>query len=139
VVDFERLDAAIEHAVEHPAEFDMASWFSQKKGCGTTACLAGTAAAQAGWLPVWTDIGPGRSNAYAVRHPDTGEQRRIVDVGAQVLGLYANVDDADDEDDSSFIFFAGSLANVILIRNGWARDRGVPERTFDLQPVADDG
>lgn len=125
-INFARLDAAITNAAEHPDEFNMGTWFS-KTDCGTTACLAGTAAVQAGWLPVWAPGDCGMSDAVEVCNPDTGEKHGVQEVGAELLGLHLEEGSVEDE---SYIFYALNLAHVIDIRNEWARDAGVAERTW---------
>lgn len=124
-INFERLDAAITHGFEHPEEFNMGTWYS-KTDCGTTACLAGTAAVQAGWVPVWSTGDCGMSDAIEVRDPETGEMRAVQDLAAELLGLWT--DGAGEGE--TFIFFAGDLDEVIRVRNRWAREAGVPERAW---------
>lgn len=121
-IDFERLDAAITYAVEHPAEFDMSMWFVQTgcgTGCGTTACLAGTVVAlEGGWTPIWSAVG-GDREAYNVRRGD--ELRKVADLGAELLGLTQA---------QEYIFFAEDLDEVIATRNEWAAATGIPARTW---------
>jgi hypothetical protein len=118
-IDFERLDAAITYAVEHPAEFDMSMWFAQSTGCGTTACLAGTAVAlEGGWTPIWSRT-YGDLEAYEVRRGD--ECRNVADLAVELLGLNS---------DQERIFYCEGLDIIIEARNEWAAEAGVPERTW---------
>lgn len=123
-IDFERLDAAITYAVEHPNEFDMGSFF-RRRGCGTTACLAGTAAIQAGWKPVWSsdaDDWP-REETWAVTI-DGESEKETFDVAADLLGF--------DDDIAEAFFFAPDLATVIAMRNERAVAAGIPARTWQV-------
>jgi hypothetical protein len=114
-INFERLDDAITYGFEHPDEFEMRSWFERWK-CGTTACLAGTAALQDGWRPVF------KSDFTATSTVERGGRSEHVEhVAAALLGL------ADDQCD---IFGSDNLDEVIDIRNRWAVEAGVPERTW---------
>lgn len=126
-IAFDRLDEAITWAVAHPEEFNMAHWFA-RTSCGTTACLAGTIAVQAGYKPVW-DFSDG---ANCVQLPD-GPKEDVWTVAARLLGFdsYYHLD-TDDEDPLDGLFYAGSLPGVIAVRNAWAREAGTPERTGDL-------
>jgi hypothetical protein len=118
-INFERLDAAITYAAEHPAEFDMDSWFAHTD-CGTTACLAGTVALQAGWKPVF--YGDGFTTTSIVK---LGERTSFASaVSNEILGL--------DDVEHGHIYGADDLADVIRIRNAWAVEAGVPERTWSL-------
>lgn len=120
-INFERLDATITYAVEHPERFDFGSWF-EKTSCGTTACIAGTAAWLAGWEPVFD----GEVVALAALAEDVvkdGERRYTYDLAAELLGL------TDDQANELFVG-AGGLRTAIKIRNEWAAEAGVPERTW---------
>lgn len=133
MIKFEPLDDAITYAAEHPAEFYMQAWFKQTE-CGTTACLAGTIALQAGWAPTgWTTT---RANGEP---PKAGESRAsrvlkdsridtVSSVAAEVLGLNEVFDSRLLDE----LFHAENLARVIRIRNRLAADAGVPERTWTV-------
>lgn len=129
MIDFERLDAAITYAVEHPERFDFATWF-ERKTCGTTACLAGTVAWQAGWSPIFTDqnenpVPPDdpRVNVTAADVVRDGETKYVFYVARDLLGL--------DEDQADELFVnAGGIEGVIAARNMFAGDAGLPERTW---------
>ncbi len=114
-INFERLDAAITHAVENPDEFDMGSWF-ERSTCGTTACLAGTVAVQAGWTPVFGEWLQAEDVVRdGVRHP-------VWDVARELLGF--------SEDDADRFFYATGIGYVIVLRNRYAAERGVAERSW---------
>lgn len=118
-INFERLDAAITYAAEHPAEFAMEFWFERTPGCGTTACLAGTAATQAGWQPVFEEDDEA-DLADTVR---LGDREQLVEsVATELLGLSWR--------QGLRMFSASDLDHVIRIRNEWAAEAGVPERTW---------
>lgn len=121
MINFERLDAAITYAVEHPEEFDMGDWF-KRTDCGTTACLAGTVAIQAGWSPAEFCADDG--TAFAQRN---GIRKAVPAVARGLLGL-VGPDRLGD-----YIFFLRDLAEVIDVRNRWARDAGVAERSWAVQ------
>lgn len=119
-IDFERLDAAITYAVEHPDEFDMSMWFAKTTGCGTTACLAGTVVAlEGGWTPVWAALGLDLE-AHNVRRGH--EIRKVVDLALELLGL--------EGDEQENIFYSEDLTEVIARRNEWAAKAGIPARTW---------
>lgn len=122
MINFERLDAAITYAADHPDEFYMGEWYRRGPLCTTTACLAGTAAMQAGWQPVFDDVLSPITTSVVTRD---GRTEHIEHVAAELLGL--------DEDDCT-IFIASNLADVIRTRNRWARQAGIPERSW--QPAA---
>lgn len=118
-INFERLDAAITYAAEHPNEFDMSMWYLDGPCCGTTACLAGTVVAQeGGWKPVWRRYGDVREAYVVSRGAETAQVWRLA---ADLLGL---------EYGQTEIFHVADLSGVIGIRNRWARAVGVPERTW---------
>jgi hypothetical protein len=119
-IDFERLDAAITFAAQRPAEFEMRTWFNITD-CGTTACLAGTVAIQAGWQPVFD---PSAVFEFVERD---GRTRPVWRVADELLGI-----GPDDGTDNTDIYGAYDLAEVIDIRNRWARMAGLSERTWDL-------
>jgi len=130
VIDFERLDAAITYASEHPAEFDMYTWFKQTR-CGTTACLAGTALLQAGYEPRFTasgraedvDLLDADGDPYSITAAwRDGVAYPVSETAAELLGL--TVDQADE------IFNLADLDEVIEMRNHWAAEAGVPERIW---------
>lgn len=129
MIRFEPLDAAITYAAAHPDEFAMQSWFRQTD-CGTTACLAGTLALQAGWTPAnWTTeraTGEASDGRRAARVMKDGRFSGVSAVATEILGL-------NEFSDLTLIlnlFFAPNLAAVIRIRNGLARQAGVPERDW---------
>ena len=126
MTNFEKLDAAITYGVEHPEEFDMNDWMVLKS-CGTTACLAGTAAHLNGWKPThFRPLDPGDPDdsigfAYVTKG---GVEKVIEHVGRDELGLtQAQADD---------IFYADDIAEVIQIRNAYARAENVPERIWQV-------
>lgn len=114
MVNYEKLDTAIDHAVAYPEEFDMGTW-GRSGSCGTVACLAGTTALLDGWQFLYaSESGRIRKN---------GVERYVQSVAMDVLGL----------DTSEIrIFYRISLESVIERRNEWARRDGVPERAWDL-------
>ncbi len=116
VINFERLDAAITWGFEHPDEFYMGSWY-ERTACGTTACLAGTAAAQAGWEPKFNAVGIAE---YVVRD---GVVRAVWAVAREYLGL--------TEDQASVMFFATNIHGVLAERNRLAVAAGVPWRYWE--------
>ena len=121
MTDFERLDEAITYAAEHPNEFDMNSWFNVKP-CGTTACLAGTAAMLAGWKPALdgSDYFPGEWDS--VVKPGMTEPQQAEDVAMSIF---------DFTEVQSSIFYLPDLWSVIQRRNEWAVKEGHPERQWD--------
>jgi hypothetical protein len=138
VINFERLDTAITYAAEHPAEFDMWDWFKETS-CGTVACLAGTALIQAGYEPRFSASGriklttvvrtyvdgtyeAGTYEAEAAAVWREGVAYPVAETAAELLGL--------DEDQADEVFNVGDLGQVIEVRNRWAAERGVPERTW---------
>lgn len=48
------LKSALDHITAHPEEWDQEKW-AEKTACGTSCCLAGHAAIQAGYELDWTD------------------------------------------------------------------------------------
>lgn len=121
MVDFERLDAAITYAVEHPEQIDMGAWF-ERSSCGTTACLAGTVALQAGWSPIFVDV-IGDVDVTDGDVVKDGERRYVKHVAAEILGL-----DPSQTDD--LFIHAGDVKFVIEYRNKFAAAAGVPQRTW---------
>ena len=130
MINFERLDAAITYAAAHPAKFDMYTWFKQTR-CGTTACLAGTALLQAGYEPRFTASGRAEDlelfdedgDPYAITAVWLdGVAYPVSETAAELLGL--TDDQADD------IFNLADLDEVIEMRNAWAAESGVPERSW---------
>lgn len=118
-IDFLRLDAAITYIVEHPDEYDFGTYY-EKTACGTTCCLAGGIAARDGWAPVWYD---GEDNTSDV--VKDGVKRYTKHVAAELLGL--------TEGEASRLFvLSGGLPGIIWVRNTWAREAGLPERTWDI-------
>lgn len=132
MLNFDVLDAAISYAAGHPDEFYMQAWF-KRADCGTTACLAGTIAVQAGWEPT------GWSLARANGEPPNGETRTsqvvkdgrndaVSAVAADILGLNPVLDHRIVDS----LFHAANLAEVIRLRNRYAADASVPERVWSL-------
>lgn len=123
MVNFEPLDDGITYAVEHPEGIDFGYFFA-KTPCGTTACLGGTIAQQAGWRPVW---GPGDDDDTSDVEK-AGEVRYAREVAADLIGA---------DSDQAFVLFilTGTLNRAIELRNHWAAEAGVPERTWDLSAV----
>lgn len=132
-INFERLDAAITYAAAHPAEFDMWDWFKETS-CGTVACLAGTALIQAGYEPRFSASGriklttvvrtyfDGTYEAEAAAVWREGVAYPVAETAAELLGL--------TEEQADEIFNACDLVEVIEVRNRWAAERGIPERTW---------
>lgn len=108
-IDFERLDAAIDWAVEHPDEFDYAVFFG-RTDCGTTACL--TRASNR----------PGRRSC---RREKDGDVRYAKDVAAEVVGL-------DNAQATSLFIGAGGLRGAIDVRNQLAAAARVPGRFWTV-------
>lgn len=132
MIKFEPLDDAITYAAEHPDEFYMQAWFKQTD-CGTTACLAGTIALQAGWAPTgWraerATAEPSNGELRAAQVIKDGKTDRVSGVAADLLGL----DEIRDHRLLDDLFHAVNLTAVIRIRNRLARDQGVPERTWTV-------
>lgn len=123
MVDFERLDAAITFAVEHPERIDMGTWFA-RTDCGTTACLAGTVALQAGWTPVF-DHETYNLRGLIVTHEVAkgGETQYVKEVAAEVVGL-------DQVQADDMFLHAGDIRGAIAYRNEFAAAAGLPERTW---------
>jgi hypothetical protein len=127
VIRLQPLDNAITYAAEHPGEFYMQAWF-KRTDCGTTACLAGTIALQAGWEPTgWLQAHPSES-FRAAQVIKGGEVDRVSGVAADILGL----DELRDYRLLDDLFHAPNLAAVIRIRNRVAADQGVPERAWTV-------
>lgn len=120
-IDFGRLDAAITYAHEHPKQFNMNTWLASWE-CGTTACLAGTVALQAGWTPVWELNGGPSDGATAVEVTKGSDCRFVGEVAEELLGF--------DEQAESDFFYAEDLDEVIRLRNEYAAEAGIPERTW---------
>lgn len=122
MTNFFELDRAITHAVEHPEQFSMNDWLRVSR-CGTTACLAGTAALLNGWKPERPDW---QGNFSAVLHPSLGVVRDVETLGRDILGL--------TDEQASDVFYVESIAEVIKLRNQWAQEEGLPVRIW-LTPV----
>lgn len=131
-IDFEVLDAAISYATAHPDELDMNFWF-RRDSCGTTACLAGTIAVQAGYRPVWPGcetVWHDGTTFYIATHvqlPD-GPKDAVWNVAGWLLGLDPDVDGVLLDE----LFTVAGIDDVIQIRNRLARRAGVAQRTWDL-------
>lgn len=124
---FTPLDAAIDWAVANPDEFYIHAWFLRTP-CGTTACIAGRLATEAGWTPhLWTaPDANGASRTVMVRKG--GDFASVAEVAAKHLGL----DTFHDRVLINDLFHAEDLATVISLRNRLARDAGLPERTWTV-------
>lgn len=122
MADFERLDAAITHAVENPERFDFGSWFA-RTNCGTTACLAGTVAWQDGWTPVFNRASADAPLALADDVEKDGEVRYTFDLARDLLGL------TEEQAEDMFVQ-AGGVKGVIEERNRLAATADLPERTW---------
>ena len=119
MTNFEKLDAAITYGVQHPEEFDMSEWL-RISACGTTACLAGTAALLEGWKPT---LEAGEWGTWAIVEDREGNARDVDDVAMEILGLTPG---------QYPVFLAGDIDEVIKMRNAWAEKEGVPERQWDV-------
>lgn len=131
MINLKPLDDAITYAAAHPAEFYMQAWF-QQTDCGTTACLAGTIAVQAGWTPTgWTTIranGETAGHARAASVTKDGKDDSVSHVAADILGLHALSDYRLLDD----LFHAPGLTAIIRVRNRLAAERGLPERVWSV-------
>jgi len=67
--------------LKSPRDFDMAHWYL-KSPCGTTACIAGHAGLEMGWIPT-------SPNPDFFRHPQEERAREISDLGREFLNLDA--------------------------------------------------
>lgn len=117
-IDFDRLDTAITHAVEHPDEFGMSTWI-RKTATGIVACLAGTVALLAGYQP---DFGP--FNRTAMVRLGDGPTLGVDVVAIELLGL-------DDRQAEKAFCALGDITEVIQLRNAWALEAGIQERTWE--------
>lgn len=134
MTNFVALDDAITYATENPDLFDMHEWLAVPFGdrnavrmglksalsCGTTACLAGTAALQAGWVPHIDVYQENQLHFFYVRDAD-GRVRDVESVAGAILDV-----------DGSSLFYLESIAEVIGRRNELAREEGVPEREWKV-------
>jgi hypothetical protein len=122
VVNLPALDAAIAYIREHPEEHDQRSWIG-RTDCRTTACVAGTIAQQAGWVPVWdfgklyqsTDGGEiGESTGYVARGSD---EKPVCMVAREILGVHHL--------DADVLFLsARTLEDIVQVRDQWAAGKG---------------
>lgn len=135
MINFEQLDRAIDYAIDHPDEFYMGSWVSNfpepAKGtdgrmhCGTTACLAGTVAVLNGFrttLEFSTELMT--SGSFVLSDGSPGGVRSIQDVATEILGL--------DDIQRDNIFHRTSILGVIMDRNAFAKEQGVPVRVWKV-------
>jgi hypothetical protein len=113
MTNFQTLDAAIAFAVQHPEQHDQDMWFYET-GCGTTMCIAGIGAIQAGWT-----MKDGSSIARK------GDDRDFVSsVAARRFEL--------DEDARTLMFYnLNTIQEIIDLRNRLARQEDAP--TLGLQ------
>lgn len=83
------LRKTLEYIEEHPDEWNQDSWAERRSGCGTTMCVAGTAAYLSGANLVWTAGGAGDISfveATSCRTED-GLYHDIEDYATDLLGL----------------------------------------------------
>lgn len=107
MTNLEKLDEAIAYIEAHPEEHSQGSWF-YRGSCGTTACLAGTVALQAGYVPDWS------RDYVSAQFVIKGAERRYTPlVAAEILGLEA--DDAD-----ALFLGANDLEEIKAIRDAIA-------------------
>lgn len=123
MVHFEPLDKAITWSIEHPGEHSQRHYF-RRTACGTTACIAGRVVIQAGYQPDFS-VG-GDIDIFATRHGvGTGTAH----------GIAMRLLDLTDDQASQMFIGAQNIVEVIDVRNEWARQAGVPERTWNLVPA----
>ena len=80
------LDAILAHIEAHPEQWDQSWYFTEAAEpsadwCGTACCIAGFAAARAGWTPVGTLF-------LSTQVVKDGVTRDVVEVAAEILGLF---------------------------------------------------
>lgn len=112
----ERLDSALAAIEAEPRRWRQRQWFT-RTSCGTTCCLAGMVAVQAGWEPTDWDLnfyGDG-SGDVTYQVGQAGVERHVRSVAQELLGI------TDREAD--FLFFGDNdLAELKLIRDNLARE-----------------
>lgn len=106
-MNLDKLDQAIAYIEAHPEEHDQGLWFGER-GCGTTACLAGTVAVLNGWVPVF-------EHGEARDVEKDGERAYVGNVATELLGL-----DPDGGERDYLFFVAADIDDIKQFRTEYA-------------------
>lgn len=131
-MNLDKLDAAIAYIEAHPAQHDQ-GFYAAEQECGTTLCLAGVIAMQAGWRPAW-DLGHSEaSGVFATRSVKRGGEVGFArGVARAILGA--------SEDEAAELFLeAVDLAGIKYLRNVYADDAALGEAGSEATPKEDLG
>ena len=105
MTDVARLRKALEYAHAHPELHYQGEW-AMKTACGTTMCLAGTVAWQAGYRFIWMSD----NSAAEVRGPD-GDVESVESAAWRLLDL-------DSSYQANALFYeAGNIENLYWAAN----------------------
>lgn len=133
-VDVARLRAVLEFVTANPERWDQGNWYrlpdeayvEAEPGtdwtCGTTACVAGWTAIQAGYVPTTNHLG--RSVLIDPNAP--GLELRVADVATDLLGL--------TYEQSDLLFFADNT-----LRDVWEFARVFTDGEIRVPPEVADG
>ena len=112
-MNLDKLDAAIEWIEAHPEQHDQA-YYNAEQDCGTTMCLAGVIAMQAGWEPAWNLGHQEALHVFGTRSVKrAGRVGFTSDVAAEILG-------ANEDQRSALFLEAVDLAGIKWLRDEYA-------------------
>lgn len=106
--------------LKSPEDFDMTFWY-RKSSCGTTACIAGHAGLEMGWVP-------SGSNTGIFKNIQTQAVRDVSDLGQEFLDL--------DYETARLLFHHASKAQALVVLHRATQGEDIDEEL--VMEVLDD-